>query len=341
MKFRKLPSLLLLLGLLAFLFPSISQADTPEPAPETVYFCSESKEIYGTISILKSRSCAKAEEFQSVWHLSQAKKDLAVDQIQLIACTSKNSNLKYFSVKKECRNYQKSNYYYRVSKSVFLRPVILETSNVSRSTVDLTVQIPDMNADAPVKYFEVSALSVNAPIKQIIEKTNVQAITVRGLNPGTEYRFTIKAFSIDGVSPESLESLQVKTLPPPPPPPAFELSSTSEIGTQNSAITGFTVSQTGGRVDAFSISPAIEPASGLIFDSVTGSLTGTPVNTMSEVVYTITGTNESGSDTATFTLTVNMIPMGPTALSLQVFFLLTLLWLGFIYLRRRFTGWAF
>jgi hypothetical protein len=62
---------------------------------------------------------------------------------------------------------------------------------------------------------------------------------------------------------------------------------------------------------------------------------------MSEVVYTITGTNESGSDTATFTLTVNMIPMGPTALSLQVFFLLTLLWLGFIYLRRRFTGWAF
>ena len=251
MKLRKLPALLLLLVLLAFLFPSVSQGDTPEPPPTTVQFCSESQEIYGTIPITKARRCMKAQEFPSVWHLSDTKKDLGIDQIGLVACTSKNSNLKYFSVKKECRNYQNSNYYYRTSHSVLLKPIILEATNISRTTVDLNVQIPDLNQDAPIKHFEVTAISSSASTKQIIESYNLQAIVVEGLSPETNYKFTIKAFSIDGASPESLESLEVKTLPPAP---------------------------------------------------------------------------------------VNLIPVGPTALTLQIFFLLTLMWLGFVYLRRRFSS---
>ena len=80
-----------------------------------------------------------------------------------------------------------------------MKPIILEATNISRTTVDLNVQIPDLNQDAPIKHFEVTAISSSASTKQIIESTNLQAIVVEGLSPETNYKFTINAFSMDGV----------------------------------------------------------------------------------------------------------------------------------------------
>ena len=84
--------------------------------------------------------------------------------------------------------------------------------------------------------------------------------------------------------------------------PVFSLSSNSESKTVNSAISGYTVSSTGGTISSYSISPAA-PA-GLTFNTATGLLSGSPTVVAAATTFTITGINEMGSTTQTFTLTV-------------------------------------
>jgi hypothetical protein len=84
--------------------------------------------------------------------------------------------------------------------------------------------------------------------------------------------------------------------------PAFTISSASETKASGSAITGYTISLTGGAIASYAISPAA-PA-GLTFSTSTGLLSGTPTTVAAATAYTITATNASGSATQTFTLTV-------------------------------------
>jgi hypothetical protein len=88
------------------------------------------------------------------------------------------------------------------------------------------------------------------------------------------------------------------------PAPAFALSSSSENRTFNTAITGYTISSTGGAISSYSISPTA-PA-GLTFSTSTGLLSGSPSSIASATAYTITATNATGSASRTFTLTVNI-----------------------------------
>jgi hypothetical protein len=84
--------------------------------------------------------------------------------------------------------------------------------------------------------------------------------------------------------------------------PAFTLSASAETKTVNTAITGYTISSTGGTIASYAISPSA-PA-GLAFNTTTGVLSGTPSSTQSATAYTIAATNATGSATRTFTLTV-------------------------------------
>jgi len=77
--------------------------------------------------------------------------------------------------------------------------------------------------------------------------------------------------------------------------PAFTLSSSSESKAQNVAITGYTISSTGGTVASWSISPAA-PA-GLTFNTSTGLLSGTPTTVQTATIYTITATNATSTAT--------------------------------------------
>lgn len=86
--------------------------------------------------------------------------------------------------------------------------------------------------------------------------------------------------------------------------PAFTISSSSETTPQDSAISGYTVSSTGGTIASFSISPAAP--SGLTFNTSTGVLSGTPTSVQSATTYTITATNAGGTATRSFTLTVTV-----------------------------------
>ncbi len=86
--------------------------------------------------------------------------------------------------------------------------------------------------------------------------------------------------------------------------PAFTLSSGSESKAQNTAITGYTISSTGGAIASYSISPSAP--TGTSFNTSTGLLSGTPSTVQSATVYTITATNATSSAAQTFTLTVTV-----------------------------------
>ena len=88
-------------------------------------------------------------------------------------------------------------------------------------------------------------------------------------------------------------------------PPVFSISSNSETKSVNSAITGYTISSTGGTITSYAITPSA-PA-GLTFNTATGLLSGTPTGVAGATAFTITGTNGAGSTTATFTLTVTAL----------------------------------
>jgi uncharacterized repeat protein (TIGR02543 family) len=90
--------------------------------------------------------------------------------------------------------------------------------------------------------------------------------------------------------------------------PAFTLSSSSEAATAGVAITGYTITSTGGAIASYSISPKI--GNGLSFDATTGRITGTPTAAANSVTYTITARNAASPDaTQTFTIGVGFAPI--------------------------------
>ena len=75
--------------------------------------------------------------------------------------------------------------------------------------------------------------------------------------------------------------------------------------TENVAITPITPVNTGGAVDSWSISTPL-PA-GLVFNTTTGGISGTPVVTSLATTYTIVATNEAGSALASLTVSVGAV----------------------------------
>ena len=125
--------------------------------------------------------------------------------------------------------------------------------------------------------------------------------TVTGLTNGTSYYFKVAAVNSAGTSSYSTVSSSVT---PALTAPAFTLSSSTESKAQNTAISGYTISSTGGLIASYAISPSA-PA-GTSFSTSTGLLSGTPTTVQSATAYTITATNATSTATSTFTLTVTL-----------------------------------
>ena len=77
-------------------------------------------------------------------------------------------------------------------------------------------------------------------------------------------------------------------------------------------ITNLTPTVSGGPIVGYSISPAL-PA-GLSLNTITGVISGTPLNTTAQQTYTVTAANSGGTTTATLSITITL-PAAPTALS--------------------------
>lgn len=93
--------------------------------------------------------------------------------------------------------------------------------------------------------------------------------------------------------------------------PDISLSRSSETATTGSAISGYTITNTGSDITSYSIDQSLP--GGLSFSTSTGRITGTPTETTTALVFTLTANNFAGVDTATYTLTINAGSGGSSA----------------------------
>jgi hypothetical protein len=94
------------------------------------------------------------------------------------------------------------------------------------------------------------------------------------------------------------------------PPSAMSYASPTIIATRTITNINNSVSYSGDSITGFSITPALP--TGVSLNTLTGRISGAPTIAFPQTVFTITGTNSSGSTTANFTLTVNRV--APTKL---------------------------
>jgi len=266
----------------------------------------------GKERISKTGTCRTTTEALARWRLAPTDSALASGSTtkSLTICSNKESSpVAYQRIRTSCYKHMQTNLYTR-SAALPSKPVITQVSSTSYESASLTLASdPAANLDAPIAYYTIT--SSKGDVKRVNSWREL-TVTVSGLKSATSYTFTITATSVDGTSPVSTSSLPVTTqvyvapvaaaTTAPLAAPAFTLSASAETKTVNNAITGYTISSTGGTIASYAISPAA-PA-GTTFSTSTGILSGTPTATQAATAYTITATNATGSATRTFTLTV-------------------------------------
>ena len=94
-------------------------------------------------------------------------------------------------------------------------------------------------------------------------------------------------------------------------PSSLAYSPSSFTLTKGTAMTTVTPTFVGGTVTSWTVSPSL-PA-GLVLDTLTGAISGTPTAVTTSAAYTVTATNTGGSDSATLTIEVNDV--APSSLS--------------------------
>jgi hypothetical protein len=268
----------------------------------------------GKERISKTDTC-RTTEATAKWRLAPTDSALASGGTtkSLTICSNKeSSSVTYQRIRSSCYKHMQTNLYTR-SSILPAKPVITQVSSTSYESASLALASdPAANLDAPIAYYTIT--SSKGDVKKVNSWREL-TVTVSGLKSATSYTFTITATNVDGTSPVSASSLPVTTqvyVAPAPAvttaplaAPAFTLSAAAETKTVNTAITGYTISSTGGTIASYAISPSA-PA-GTTFSTSTGLLTGTPASTQGATAYTVTATNATGSATRTFTLTVTSV----------------------------------
>ena len=108
--------------------------------------------------------------------------------------------------------------------------------------------------------------------------------------------YTITASNVTGSSTDTI-SITVN-----PELPIISLSAATVNAELDMAITNITVINDGGTPTSYAISRSL--SAGLSFSTETGTISGTPSATATAIIYTITATNITGSDSATISIEV-------------------------------------
>jgi gliding motility-associated-like protein len=115
----------------------------------------------------------------------------------------------------------------------------------------------------------------------------------------TTYNLTLSYQDFYGSPVASVTNTSIQILSP----PNLAVANTSYSGLVNTAITTITVTNTGGLVSSFAISPNL-PA-GLTLNTVTGAISGTPTIALIATNFTITATNSAGTSSVQFSLLID------------------------------------
>jgi hypothetical protein len=308
---RKILSLLVSSALLAASLISLS---SPSASAETTLITCTDLVTQKTVILRASQKSCKTLQATAIWHPQQSDSSARTGTgfANLRSCTSKRAQFDYQLLKSECAKHQNTNDFWRVAAPLEI-PIVSTIYPRGYDGATFSLAEIKQNADAPIAYYLITNIKTGQINKA--SPSNSGTLSLSNLSSLTAYTFTIAAVSVDGTSASSsitpvvttgaVPLMVVAPVAPPLAAPAFTLSSVSETKTVNNAITGYTVTSSGGAIASYSISPAAPD--GLTFSNSTGLLSGTPTSVASATSYTITATNASGSAIRTFTLTVTAI----------------------------------
>jgi hypothetical protein len=291
----------------------------------------------GTERISQTGSCRYAKEAQANWHKNLSDSIIESGPLAkvIVVCSNKESSaVSYQLIRKKCQKHQLTTVFSR-SGSLPTKPLIADAYSYEYDSAFLKLATdPTVSPDAPIAFYTITSTTVDNRTPKSVQSQKVYSpnnlrVIINSLQPSTSYTFTVSATTADGTSPISIASIPVTTPAYVPPStldlressstnpsvtvaaPAFTLSSTTETKVVNNAISGYTISSTGGAIASYSISPAVP--TGITFNTSTGLMSGTPTSSQSATSYTITATNAGGSSNRSFTLTITAIVTGPAA----------------------------
>ena len=213
--------------------------------------------------------------------------------------------------------------------------VVAVAENVgSVQDIKLTWVAPNSNG-SPIDYYSVQYLaaaqggggggrgnSTNVPSGtcsgQVSPALATTGCTVLGLTKQTSYTFTVAAHNAVGLGAYSQSSNAA--IFPAITAPSITYDTATVIATIGTPIPTAHIVNTGGPIVTTSYTTSLAnkalPA-GISFDPVTGTISGTPAVGSQIKGFTLvySATNQSGTSTATFTLTINAAPVGAPVIS--------------------------
>jgi len=283
---------------------SLPQA-TAKPALVTCVNLATQKE-----RVSRTGECRPGREAQANWHKNSSDSAIATGPNLKVITTcsdSDRSSTTYQIIRKRCARNQTTTNFSR-SGALPARPMIAEAVSYGHDSAALKLTTdPAGSLDAPIAFYTIN--SSKGTVQKIYSWKDL-SLAISGLQGQSTYTFTVTATSVDGTSEVSLASLPVTTRAFVPSTsasssssvsaPTFTLSINAETTTVSTTISGYAITSTGSP--SYSISPS--PPAGTTFSSTTGLLSGTPTSIQNPTQYTITASNEAGSATRIFTLTV-------------------------------------
>ncbi len=212
------------------------------------------------------------------------------------------------------------------------------TATNSGGTATATVAITVNAAAVAVPIISISATTVTATVGTAIADITITssggAVTSYGIAPTLPEGLTLDPsngtisgtptavsastnYTITATNSSGLDTvtLTIVVNAAPVAVPSISISTNAVTATVGTAIADITIISSGGAVASYGIDPNL-PA-GLLFDTSTGTISGTPTAVSASTNYTITATNSSGLDTVTLTIVVNAAAVAVPSISIS------------------------
>ena len=202
-----------------------------------------------------------------------------------------------------------------VTLTIVVNAAAVAVPSISISTATVTATVGSAIADITITSSGGAVASYgidpNLPAGLLFDATTgTISGTPTAVSASTNY--TITATNSSGLDTVTL-TIVVNAVPVAV--PSISISTATVTATVGNAIADISITSNGGAVASYGIDPNL-PA-GLLFDTSTGTISGTPTVVSDSTNYTITATNSSGLDTVTLTIVVNAAPVAVPSISIS------------------------
>ena len=184
--------------------------------------------------------------------------------------------------------------------NIGLTPAAVAENSASGTTVG-TLSATDADTGDTFTFALVSGTGGTDNASFRISGTTLITAAVFDFETKSSYSVRVRVTDAGGLSFEKAITISVINVDE---SPILSLPQSSYSGTINVAQPTITVLNSGGAADSYSISPALP--SGLLFNTSTGIISGTPTVALQSSTYTISGTNSDGTGTVSFSLFVDL-----------------------------------